>query len=396
MYQIKPHINPILYRYFRNKELDELYASIGIKSFAISLISIFIPIYLLTLGFSLIDVAIYNLIYYAGIIAFYPSSISLAARWGVKKTMMLGIISALGYFAALNYITSGFPYYIAAAIQGLSTALYWTSYHIEFTEILDTAKGGTEISISRIIAIGSMILGPIVGAFFILSDSFSFIFLLVSVLLIFAMLPLFLTKDIKAQPVRASFSKIIKYGGKGMAIASQAGGFLGFVTGVLWPVFIFLTLKSIMDLGWIVSATSAIMVTILFLMGRSTDRDENMTLKSGVILHSLSWISRLLFLFPIGVFINNFYASVSSSMMNIPFTKKVYTEARKSKNIPEFILFREFHLFVGRALAVFLFLLINNIMWMFIVASFVTFFYLGLITGNKSDRPAIRPARAGN
>jgi len=39
--------------FLKNRELNELYATMAIKSFSISLIGIFIPIYLLNLGYTL-------------------------------------------------------------------------------------------------------------------------------------------------------------------------------------------------------------------------------------------------------------------------------------------------------------------------------------------------------
>ncbi len=89
MYHIKPHLSGSLYDYFRNKELDELYAFFGLREFALSLIGIFVPIYLLTLGFSLQGVAVYSPIHYTAIILFYPLSIYTGARWVLKKNSAL-------------------------------------------------------------------------------------------------------------------------------------------------------------------------------------------------------------------------------------------------------------------------------------------------------------------
>lgn len=383
MYHVRSYFNEFLYRYFKNKELDELYASVGIKSFAISLIGIFIPIYLLTLGFNLIDVGIYYLIYYLAILVFYPPSLFLGASWGIKKTMALGIIAILGYFAALNAVGSGSPYYIAALIQGLGTSLYWTSYHIDFTKFFDKEKIGTEISILRILTLGATALGPAIGAFFISSKSFSFLFLIVSIILIFAIFPLFFTEDAKTQRPRLSIFKVLKYGGKKMAIGHQAAGFLGFVSGILWPIFMFFALKDVFSLGFIVSATSVITVFLLLMMGRFTDKGSDKALGIGTILDSLSWISRMFFLSPIGIFINNFYASITRSMVVIPFEKKVYRRAHGSENVAEFVMFREFHLFLGRMVAIALFLAIGSITSMFISASIVTLMHLLLVKQRK-------------
>ena len=46
MFHLPENIHGPLSHYFANKEMDELYVSIGIKALAQSIIQIFIPIYL--------------------------------------------------------------------------------------------------------------------------------------------------------------------------------------------------------------------------------------------------------------------------------------------------------------------------------------------------------------
>ena len=52
MFHIHDYIHGPISHYFKNKEMDELYVSIGIKALAQSIIQIFIPIYLLNGIFS--------------------------------------------------------------------------------------------------------------------------------------------------------------------------------------------------------------------------------------------------------------------------------------------------------------------------------------------------------
>ena len=43
----------------QNKEVDELYVNLGLRAFSFGLISIFIPLFLLNLGYSLFEVFVF-------------------------------------------------------------------------------------------------------------------------------------------------------------------------------------------------------------------------------------------------------------------------------------------------------------------------------------------------
>ncbi|MCK5289575.1 MAG: hypothetical protein KAJ56_01410, partial [Candidatus Aenigmarchaeota archaeon] len=63
-------------------ELSEVYMNLALESFALSLISIFVPIYLLSVGYSFDYMIIFFMIYYGCIGLFAPVSAALANRFG--------------------------------------------------------------------------------------------------------------------------------------------------------------------------------------------------------------------------------------------------------------------------------------------------------------------------
>ena len=74
-----------------NKELGELYASVAIRFFALAMIGVFTPIYLIKLGYSLPAVA-----GFFGLVAvFHGGSVFLAgwlsSKYGLKHTILISI-----------------------------------------------------------------------------------------------------------------------------------------------------------------------------------------------------------------------------------------------------------------------------------------------------------------
>jgi len=209
MHLIKPHINEKLLHYFYNKELDELYISVALKSLAESFVGIFVPIYLLTLGFDIRLLVIYYAIYFLSIVFFMILGMKLNSSIGVKKTMSLWILFFVIYFLSLHSFGITMPY-IIALIWWAAVALYYASFHIEFSKFTAKNKEATQFSILKIITIVASIVWPLLGALFIEKISFNFLFILVSVLMLLSIVPLFFTKDIKTEKFNFSFSKLKK------------------------------------------------------------------------------------------------------------------------------------------------------------------------------------------
>lgn len=383
MFHENIHAHGLLHYYFKNKQIDGLYGSVALKSFAESFIAIFVPIYLLGLGFSIQNIALYFLVYLTTAIFCFPFGLTSNSKIGIKKTMGVGIIILILGYLLLNYLSSGNIHYLFVAfIFGISTAFYWSGFHLEFSKFSDKKKEASEISMLNILAIIAGAIGPVLGAIFISKISFNFLFLVVSSLLLLSIAPLFFTKDTKTK-YKFSLKETLRADTKRKAMAYQAGAVLGITNGIFWPVFIFLTLKNVLSLGIIITATSMITIIFLFFIGRLSDKHKYKILKIGVFSHSFSWLTRLLFLTPIGIFLNNLYSSLSSSMINLPFGKIVYERSKKVKDASTYFLFREFHFAIGRIVILSVVILIGSIFWLFIISFFVTFVYSVLFRKTK-------------
>lgn len=377
------HAGGLIHKYFDNKQLDGLYLSTAVKHFAGSFISIFIPIYLLTLGFTLSNIALYYLVTFVSAFIIFPLGMKLNSKIGMKKVMSLGILVLIIYYLLLNSLSSGnINYLFIALVSGISTAFYWAGFHMEFSKFCDKKKEARETSLINIFSKVAGAIGPILGAILIIQTSFNFLFVLSSILLIVSIIPLFTTKDEKTT-YNFSLKKILFADTKRKAIAYEASAILGLATGIFWPIFIFLTLKEVVSLGAIVSITAVVEIVFLFYVGKFSDKHKRKTLKGGIFLHSFSWIARISFLTPIGIFFNNVYSSLSSTLVDLPFAKIIYSKSKKVNDASDYFLFREFHLTIGRIIVLSIIFLTANIYWLFIASFFVTFVYFVLLRKDK-------------
>jgi MFS family permease len=136
-----------LFRYLKNRELDELYLAMFIKTLARSLILVFIPIYLASLGFSIRFIALFYLLEFIGMAAATPIGLWLNSKIGVKKTMVFADVFFVGYMVAVNAISATGWYIILPTLMfAISGGLFWAGYHVDFTKNADIKDEGKEIS----------------------------------------------------------------------------------------------------------------------------------------------------------------------------------------------------------------------------------------------------------
>jgi len=374
MFHLKHHAHGTFY-YLKNKELDELYISFALKTLAIALINIFVPVYLLQIGFSVVDIISYYLIYYLAISFLAPFGSLLNSKIGVKKGMAFGTVFLVFHFFALNQVSTGLHFAIPALLYGINTAIYWPGFHFEFTSFVDKKREARQMSVINIVALAVSALAPLLGAIFISEISYTFLFLVVMVLLVLSIIPLFFTKDIKGDRPDFSFKKIIKADTKEKGLAYIGLGVLATSLLIFWPLFIYLELKTVLSLGVIVTLTSILMIFYTYLVGKWADKHKRKILKLGIVTHSLSWISRLFFLSPMGLFLNNIFSSASVTLLDLPFNKLTYEGARKSKNKANYFMFREAALGIGRASMLVLALFVFNLKLLFILTFFIVFLF---------------------
>ena len=114
-------------------ELSEIYLNLTIQSFGLSLISIFIPIYLLTLNYSLEQVLIFVMVQFGTLALLSPVSALLANRFGFKHIILFRTPLLLAFLAALYFLPKiSMSIYLIAFVGGLAGSLYWTSINSIF------------------------------------------------------------------------------------------------------------------------------------------------------------------------------------------------------------------------------------------------------------------------
>ena len=96
------HENKVFHYLVFNKILTEFYFMISVRSFAVVMITIFLPIFVYTIRNSLFDLILFAFFTYLTMFIFSPFAAKMTSKVGNAHTMLcIGRFAVLGVFALL-------------------------------------------------------------------------------------------------------------------------------------------------------------------------------------------------------------------------------------------------------------------------------------------------------
>ena len=191
-----------------SKKIKFLNSNNLLRGLGYSLVGIFIPTYLLTMGYSLNNIFSYFLV--MAITSFVSTifSLSLGKKFGYKPLIILSIPLAVVSLFLLNLLqTNEISIYLIAVIFGIQNGTYYLPLHAYFTKLSEKIKRGEQYS--NYVFFGQLagLLSPIVGAILATFLNFSTLFYAAIFFISLSIIPLFNLENIKPK-TSLEFSKI--------------------------------------------------------------------------------------------------------------------------------------------------------------------------------------------
>jgi MFS family permease len=232
---------------FKNN-IDEIIIHNSFETFALNLISVFVPIFLLELGRQLNEVFLYYVVYFLAFAAFSLLGHKFI-RIGFKKVMLLRPISLIIFLAWL-YIIGIYPgtLYYLGIFNGVVSGLYWIFFHSFFASKTDDSNSsgrvGALFSIPKIFSL----ISPLIGGLIISYLGFNILFLIMVSILLISIIPLLKMRD---------FSIDMDFNLKLLMNKSLIKYFFGFIAEgvyyavftILFPLFVYLYLGEALEVG---------------------------------------------------------------------------------------------------------------------------------------------------
>lgn len=335
------------------REIKELFGTVLTMEFANSMVSIFVPIFLYSIGFSLFKIVIY----YTAIYIIYFFIVPLSGKW-IKSRGFEHCLLYSTFFYILKYLclfgVSYHPLFIipTGLMEIFSRAFYWPAYHCNFAMYSSVSTQGRAIGFKYVLSSIILIVGPVIGGFVSELWGFRFLFILVVLLSIGSHIFTFSTLE-KFEPehfsYKNSFKRLFEKRNR-KQLFSYMGSGEEFIGMFLWPIFIYLLVKDFSDIGIIYGISAVIMAFATLYIGRITDEKDNKSvLRFGSYIYSLVLLIRLFVTGALSISLAESLGKIGKKMIVIPISAITYKRAHNGHLVKK-IIFYEMAWLIGKAL----------------------------------------------
>lgn len=324
------------WRYIDFEELAELYVSRTLRMLAVSMVSMFVVIYMYQNHYDLSAIMLYFTVYYAFRAVLSIPSAHFVARFGPKHA---NLCSNLLYVPALISMIYLPEYKLSALIafgvfQAISMSLYDVSYLVNFSKIKHDKHAGKEISYMHVLERVATSISPVIGGVvaFLLSPQATLI--VASCVFALAALPLLMTPEPVKTRQKITFrglpwSKIYKGLFAEMGIGTSV-----VASTIIWPLFVAISVFGVASnavyaqIGVLGSITIAVSVIIAKIYGSLVDRKKGgRLLLVGVWASSIVQLARPLVATPMSVLLVNIMSEMFTTAYIVPFSKGLFDMA---------------------------------------------------------------------
>ena len=329
--------------------LSGIYFNASFRVLAIGMSGLFIPLFLLEVTKDLSIVFLFYLVsQLIQITIIFPLN-KVVSKIGPDWSMALGAVAEIIFLICL-YFSSYHPVFICLAsfFVSLVVPLYWFPYHLAFTSECDHKNLGKQIgivsSINRLI--GSF--APFIGGLIITGWGYSSLWLFAVAIMLLSIIPLFIDQYDKKEnsaKLKNVIAGLRSRKHKPLVISFVGVGIESVIYGILWPIFVFLSLKRLDLLGTISSITLLASLLLVFWTGKKSGKNSRRLIKFGVKINSLNWLVKAFFTSALWLTIFDVIYKMASVFVWIPFNVLVYKKAKM--NPVEVIMIREISIRIG-------------------------------------------------
>ncbi len=361
----------------KNKELREMYAATSLKTLALSMVGIFIPLFLmLEQGLDLQHVLTFYVVNTVTYILAAPFAGKLASKFGLKRLAIITApMFAIFYYGLYNFVTLGISINYFAILLGLAESFYWIPFVTHFIRSSDKKHRSEEVGFLSGTTLLSAMLGPFIGGLLITLFDFTMLFIVASILLLLSVFPILFTKNYH-EPFKCSLKDLSKLSKKGAVKMMSIGG-VNIVEFVFWPIFLFAALGVYAEMGLIFLIAEFAAIVGSFLFGSVENRGRlRMILRIGGVLCALTWFSRMWIEGVLLLALLTIISSFLHEMVTVPFNTLAFDNVVKKKYLSEYVVFRGFMTGIGRLIVLGAVTVFLNVKASFVISGLMYLTYL--------------------
>ncbi len=378
---------------FKNKrEIYRIHLSHTLHNVALSVVSVYIPIFLLTLGFSLTKtIAFFATYHVAGLLFTLMVCPYLVRRWGLVRLLKLYYPIEICFFVLLNFLpTMPSLFWIIASVGGLATFSYWVPMNILLIKHAEAENMGSDLANFFALPKVFGILGPLISAALIPLVGFWPIFALVMIGLILSYLPL---ASIKNSEITTSFNFRITRAWKKIRerkLLFELEGFDNIIeeSEWFWGIFAFLLIGTLHAPGIIGSLEAFGGAVFTVIVGKYANKSAKMLIPLASAGLITVWVIRIFIESALSAYMITTVASFVMTLFLVSYFSMIYKVVKNQKE-EEFLLLREIPTVLGRMIVFSTILLTaGNPRFFFILPIATTFVLLAVFWSKKKKLAA--------
>lgn len=357
----------------------------SLRNIALSMITFFVPLYLIGKGYSVFCVAVYYLCFYITCIVAHYFLLKIINRIGVKRGLVISYFAEICFYVILsNYekisaLAGGIKFLAILFVPAvIAIVTYWTAHHIYFFIASHSHNEGKKLGLLYSIPNALGIFTPFLGGFLITFFGFKATFLVSIVLLSIASFVLFLSRNITAD-VDCKLDKILDFKSDKKNWIFFIDGANYFSSGLIWPIYMFVMSINFLSIGFIYIFCNIGYSISCLIAGKISDKTGVRTIgRIGAIGHAATLILRAFTRSVFGMSTVLAFGGIFAAFMQVSLDSGFYKHSHA--NIGNAMMNREFYMHLGRITMVsfFLFFLLifdirTALMIILVIAGSLTF-----------------------
>ncbi|MFB6242432.1 MAG: MFS transporter [Candidatus Nanosalina sp.] len=336
------------------REIDEIYVYELLKNFALTLVGVFIPIYIISQGFSLFHAALFIVISgFIGIVLSYPVS-RVISRIGFKHGLAAAYLFILPGLVLIQSLE------LSLAVIVVSSVLYNTGrvlhnicLNSEFAVDSDEDSRGSDSGKMLSLPSVSRVISPVIGGFIFASAGFQTLLLVAIAFLALSVVPLLASSDHR-DPMDYSFRDILAQEHFTAVPLFVIRGVQAVTAVSVFSLFIFMIVGGggAVDVGWARSLDSLGFVLTGLATGKLVERyGKRPAIILGTSGAALIHLLRSIVALPLHAFLVSFLGGIFFQIYHVPIYS-VFADRAEDEDVLEFYALRKIFVSVGNVLTV--------------------------------------------
>ena len=366
---------------FKNKrEIYRIHISHTLHHIVLSIISVYIPIFLLSQGNSLSKTITFFVTFHiTGLLFALLVCPALIKKWGLVRLLKIYYPLEISFFILLNFLPS-LPviFWLIAVIGGLATFSYCIQINILLIKNVESGKIGSDLA--NFFALPKIfgILSPLISAALIPLVGFWPVFVIVILGLIISYLPIL---GIRKSEITQTFDFRLSHAWTKLRERKFLFVLEGFDNIIeesewFWGIFVFLIIGTLEAPG-IVGALNALGgAAFTIIVGKYANKNAKTLIPLASLGLIIIWVTRVFVGSSLAAYTITLVASFIMTLFLVSYFSFIY-QSVKNQQEEEFLILREIPTVLGRLVVFSVILMtINNPRWLFILPILATLILL--------------------